>query len=150
MRTLIAILTFFSASYLIRVLVYKYAVYIDALNPPFKECDELDSAGQLERRANVVYFSNDNFFNAVPVFTDFLPIGIILYYHKRNFTMKSVAHEQSRDVTRSEHGPDAEVENFCDPTDESNSFTNISKSPSLPKADSANRSRSEGQQLTQP
>ena len=87
MRTLIAILTFFSTSYLIRFICYSYIVNMAKINKPFKLC--LKQSSSPPEKVSCIYFSTILFFMLTPIIYDFLPIGAILFFHKRNFTVKN-------------------------------------------------------------
>ena len=88
MRTLISILTFFSASYLIRVICNSFLVDITTINKPFELCEKQSSGTTPPEKVSCVYFSTIIYFMTTPIIFDFLPIGAILFFHKRNFTIK--------------------------------------------------------------
>ena len=96
MRTLIAILVFFSTSYLIRVLTYSYIVDSTRINKTFALCTKQSSispSGSPEE-VTCIYFSNFVFFITMPIIFDFLPIGAVLYFHKRNFAIKMTQNQK--------------------------------------------------------
>ena len=98
MRTLIAILVFFSTSYLIRVLCYSWIVNWISFIKPFEPCMKQGSTEVL----STIYYSNTVYFVAMPLIYDFLPIGAILFFHKRNFTIKQNKDKDAESTANSE------------------------------------------------
>ena len=84
---------------------------------------------------NCVYFSTVNFYNVMPIFFDLLPIGVILYYHKRNFTIKKSPEDSMTQHRMTEH---EYISNG--PTNESHTKSNTTIDAHIIKVDSDTRS----------
>ena len=65
-----------------------FLVDITWLNKPFKLCEKQSSGMTPPEQVSCVEFSSLIFFMTTPIIFDFLPIGAILFFHKRNFTIK--------------------------------------------------------------